>query len=406
MGSNPTPSAGVSCRLPNDSDVVTHNSPTTKVPHMRREFEELGERILPSAITPTLPMALADQSSHVLVGPAVPGSDNAASPAGQTTAAMHIPVAVGPWVLDDGQGVASSAAVAPKTQLYNSGGWVVDGYAPVLPSDPVFPVSVSGVSRGTFGELKISHQNGTQYPQVWSLKPQSALRPALYGGAFGETHYVTPTLWTTEFGFIQDMNITQIDIHKNPANSNQLELKGSASNAILRTNNLVIDLAKPTASLLTAKVSFTLTAVQHITIDPNHQALHEGFQIARMASHYISSADQDSDYASYVNSSGNQVRVNLHDQNGFIFQNPTTLGANRIVLGHSTSSPRATPTGFIDVSNPGRKHITAQGYDTFTTDPNADNVNLAANWDGAAASYKANQLIGQFSFTVGAKPPG
>ncbi len=92
--------------------------------------------------------------------------------------------------------------------------------------------------------------------------------------------------------------------------------------------------------------------------------------------------------------------------NGFIFTNPMPLGQASLMLVHTTTQPRDTPTLNIEFISPAPGEITPQGYVTQTDDPDDDNVDIWGNWDAANAQYAAGELIGNFEYVLEARAPG
>ena len=230
------------------------------------------------------------------------------------------------------------------------------------------------------------------------------MRAALPNTEWGGTFYATG-YWDCNAGFVQNMPITKLDIRLDPSNSKNLQLKGKASNQSFKANNFMLRLARPRIDTFAINVSYGLVATTAVCVDQTRQANHEGFRLARIASHYISSADQDNDQARYTNTLQKIVCANLQNQSGFILNNPTALGQSPLMLVHTTTHPRNTPTLALEFSAPPLGEITPQGYVMQTSDPNSDNVDLWGNWASARANYMKGEVIGSFSYMLRVTPP-
>ena len=262
---------------------------------------------------------------------------------------------------------------------------------------------------GTFSELKIFHgPSGMSRPQVFSVKGNGALRPALPpAGEFGATFYATG-YWDchSSVGFVQNLSILELDVIIDPDVPQNLLLVGAATNhESFGTSNLALRILPPQSSRVAAELSYTLLAERTFCVNAERQAQHEGFRIARMASNYISPETHDSDEAAYVDGSLAERRALLENGDTFVFESPDSLGLAELFLIHSDAEPRNTPTLSIRfLAPPGA--VTPQGYVTFSQDENDDNVDLWGNWTDAASSYGQGALIGDFRFALTATPPG
>lgn len=156
--------------------------------------------------------------------------------------------------------------------------------------------------------------------------------------------------------------------------------------------------------MVRAHVSYSLRANRDLCVDIQRQGQHEGFRVARIASNYLSTEVHDSDEAFYVDASGAFVCSRLTNQTGFIFNAPLPL-ASSLSLTHGDAAPRNTPSLAIIFSSPALGALTPQGFVTASSDPNDDNVDLWANWDGASASYVQGESIGSFSYDLIVTPP-
>jgi uncharacterized protein (TIGR03437 family) len=301
--------------------------------------------------------------------------------------------------------LVSSFALADDT-LLDKAGWVIAGTNDTGPNPRDIAVSVEAQSRGRYSELRIHYKMPGGIPQVFSVKGNGALRPVLPPpGEFGGTFYATG-YWDCQQGLIQNLAIMELDARVEESYPQRLRLSGKVSNlSSLEATDFTLLFWPPSAGAVRVEVSYTLAATRAFCVDQSRQAQREGFRIARIASNYISGQIHDSDQASYQDWLGTIFRVNLRNENGFIFFSPRPMGKSRLLLIHNDNQPRGTPTLSIKFIEPGPQEITPQGYATRSNDPNDDNIDLWGNWDRAKAQYAQGERIGRFVYTLEATPP-
>jgi hypothetical protein len=295
------------------------------------------------------------------------------------------------------------------TTLFDNGVWAITGGSDTGPNPWEIQVSVEGQFAGDFSELKVFHfMSGIGFPQVFSVKGNGALRPALPTGKFGGTFYTTG-YWDSDSGFIQTMPIVGLDVRLHPADSTILQFIGQISNMCsLEASDFTMNVYPASLDSFRVDVSYNLVASADFRVDAARQAQHEGFRIARIASNFISEDVHDSDQASYTDTAGNEIRTDLVNETGFVFADSISLppmGELELHLVHTDSLPRNTGTLILRFSEPPIEEITPQGFVTYTVDPADDNVDLWGNWDGAGTAYGAADTVGSFNYTLLARPP-
>ncbi len=300
--------------------------------------------------------------------------------------------------------------VYADTKIFEQSGWIVDGATDSAPNARKIRVTVNGVLKGKFSELKIFRAVGVgDFRQVFSVKGSGALRPSMPNGVFGGTFYGAG-YWDCDpnvgnDGFVQHLFINKLDLSLDAGNV--LRMRGKAANGnSLRAPDFTLRFFPSVKKKIIAEVNYKLVATRDFCLDETRQDQHEGFRIARIASNYISPAVHDSDVARYVNAAQQTVCANLQNQNGFILNEPTTLGQAALTLAHTSNLPEKDPTLAIEFIQPPLSQITPQGYVSESSDPNDDNVDFWANWDGARASYLKGEVVRRFAYKLKASAPG
>jgi hypothetical protein len=299
------------------------------------------------------------------------------------------------------------SAPSAETRLFEGAGWEVWCAADSGAAPRSMAVSVRGGSPRRCSELKVRRRmEGFGRPQVFSIKGIGALRPALPPpGAFGATFYASG-YWDCRLGLRQTLAIETLDLSLEPAQPGTLRFAGRAANLpTLAAPDFVLELEPPSASGVSAALSYTLVAAEDVCVRPEKQALKEGFRIARAASNYISGAVHDSDGVEYVDREGRPVCAPLVNREDFALPAPAPLGSAPLTLLHRRPVPRATPSAAIRFIEPPPGEVTPQGYVTGTLDPDADNIDLWGNWDAARSSYRAGERIGRFRYRIEARAP-
>jgi hypothetical protein len=247
------------------------------------------------------------------------------------------------------------------TKIFEQGDWIVSGATDAAANARKIRVTVGGVLKGKFSELKIARRaSAGDFPQVFSVKGSGALRAALPKGVFGGTFYGTG-YWDCDgnVGFQQQFVIKKLDLTLDAGNV--LRLRGKATNGTMRAPDFTLRVLPSLKNRITVEVNYKLVATRDFCVDETRQDNHEGFRIARVASNYISPSVHDSDLARYINAAQQVVCVALQNQNGLILNEPTTLGQSPITLAHTSNLPEKDPTLTIEFIQPPLSQIVPQG---------------------------------------------
>jgi hypothetical protein len=314
-------------------------------------------------------------------------------------------------------GLAGLALAVPATgpadeQVFQQGGWVVDGASETGQDPHPIRVSVGGAFVGVFSELKVFDADPLCCFQTASVKGSGAIRaiplpPAQWGATFHGTGYWDCDPAVASGGFVQSLRITDLDLRLDPADPSRLRMDGVASNLeSFEASDLVLRFDPPGVAATRVELAYTLVATRDFCIDPLRQGSHEGFRAARMASNYLSAAVHDSNRALYPGVPKALVEAELRNLTGFVFPSPLPLAGERLYLVHDDALPRATPTLRIRFLAPTGPAIVPQGFVTASTDPSADNVDLWGNWQAAPGSFAEGETVGAFHFELAALAPG
>jgi hypothetical protein len=303
------------------------------------------------------------------------------------------------------------------TVLYNDGVWIVNGIDAGTNLDYI-EVSVGGQPVGSFTELTVQRFFAGGLPLIYSIQADGALQPAVpptgaLGGAFHLTSY-----WDCYLGQQPDARIISLNIQPNSKNFNYLKFNGVLSNGTtLQATDLKMKLYLPNDSTVRLDVRYKLYATFNICIDPSHQQAGEGFQVARMASNYISTQVKDNDGANVKGFVGpvcgccgckwqkGGVCANFTNETGYIYPYFVWMANTQALMLHSLAGPRNTAALRIGIKKPSRKNCGVDGYTVFTTDPTEDNVTLWVNWQTAKPSYGAGQKVQAVRLTLDALLP-
>jgi hypothetical protein len=311
-----------------------------------------------------------------------------------------------------GLALAVPATAAADVQVFQQGGWVVDGASDTGQDPHEIRVSVDGGFVGVFSELKVFDADPVCCFQTASVKGSGAIRavplpPAEWGATFHGPGYWDCDPAVGNGGFVQSLRITDLDLRLDPADPSRLRMDGVASNlASFEASDLVLRFDPPGAAATRVELAYTLVATRGFCIDPLRQGSHEGFRAARMASNHLSAAVHDSNRALYLGVPMVAVEAELGNLTGFVFPSPVPLAGQRLYLVHDDALPRATPTLRIRFLAPTGPAIVPQGFVTASTDPSDDNVDLWGNWQAAPGSFAQGQTVGAFHLELAALAPG
>jgi hypothetical protein len=315
------------------------------------------------------------------------------------------------------------AVLSPKvladTNLVFEGGWVVDGTDDTGTNASDITMSVNGHAVGAFSELLVSYDVGdTGVVAVATVKGSGEIRlalppPGVFGGSFYTTGY-----WDCDAGFVPGLSITKLDVRERGGRVKELMFRGTVSNLVSMTaKNFIITMYPPQLDSFRADVSYTLFATTNFCVDQVTHTNQDDFEVARMASNYISTNVNENDETRYFKQTEHDCYVyfcitkrksfcnTLTNQDGFVIDDPPRLGEGLVDLVHSQDLPAETPTLSVRFITPPAGQIEPQGYVTSSADPTAQNVSFWGNWVRARSQYRKRQVVGRFSYTLEVDSP-
>jgi hypothetical protein len=311
------------------------------------------------------------------------------------------------------------AAPVITNTLYNDGLWIVQGINDTAAALPRIAVSVDSAPTGAFTSLRVARLYGSDYSQIYTIESAGRLLPTvpangIVGGAFQLTGY-----WDCSGGARMDLRIATLNILPNKKNASALQFRGTLTDdTALQSQNLALKLDMPDAGTVRLNARYTLTASAYICVDQWRQNTGEGWQVARMAAHYLAPGNSANDTArvfAYLD----QVCDCCHcwwltgslcspfiNETGYIFSYQAWMAGSQLRMLNTRLDPPNTATLAIEVRKPNRKECSVQGYLTATTDPATNNARLWINWDFPQFDYPAGQKIRKFHFDLLAQLPG
>jgi hypothetical protein len=88
-----------------------------------------------------------------------------------------------------------------------------------------------------------------------------------------------------------------------------------------------------------------------------------------------------------------------------VIDSPNRLRDRDIDLFHTSNLPGETPTLSVEMFAPSPHAVKAQGFVTETSDPDARNVALWADWVDVKREHKLGKSVGWFAFALEAREP-
>lgn len=313
---------------------------------------------------------------------------------------------------------AFSARCVADTLIYNDGVWIVNGADEADPGLNRIGVSLAGQPVGRFTELKVFRSFGGGFPQIFTIQANGGLQPAVPpSGDFGGTFHLT-RYWDCFAGLQPDLRITTLNIQPNSKKFNTLNFNGNLSNATsLQATDLTLQLVLPDNDTVRLAVRYTLYATRSICVDPWRQQYGEGFQVARIASNYISSQIHDNDGAKVNGVAGvtcdccgcfsvaGHICASFFNAAAYVFPFPIRMKGPTLLAVNWQPGAQNTAALRIVTKRPSPPKSSVQGVTVFSTDPTADNVNLWLNWPYANSQYTPGQKVGMFRFSLEATLP-
>jgi hypothetical protein len=198
----------------------------------------------------------------------------------------------------------------------------------------------------------------------------------------------------------------------------ELVFKGKVSNFVsMAAKDFTITMYPPTLDSFRANVTYTLVATTNFCIDQVTHTNQDDFEVARMASNYVSTNVNENDETRYIKQTAHDCYVyfcttrtksycnTFTNADGFVIDDPPRLGQSVVNFVHTEDLPAETPTLTIRFVTPPSGRIRPQCYLTPSTDPTAQNVSLWGNWIDARPRYRNRQRISRFSYTLEVDSP-
>jgi hypothetical protein len=175
----------------------------------------------------------------------------------------------------------------------------------------------------------------------------------------------------------------------------------------------------PKARLMEAELSYTLTATTNFCVDKFTHTNDDNFEVARMASNYLSPDVNENDGARFVKVTSHFCVLEfcfttkksfcyaLADEDRLLITNkPPKLGGNTIWLMNNGNSPTNTPTLAVKFMSPSSGQLRPQGLESATVDPTAENVSYWGNWAEVKGMYRAKKKVAKVRYMLEVSTPG
>jgi hypothetical protein len=320
-----------------------------------------------------------------------------------------------------GIGAVTGRAAFADTNLVNEKFWAVDGTDDSATNASSIAVTVKGQAMGAFTELAFSYNiDGTNVVPVCLVKGSGEIQMAVPNGPFGGSFFLTG-YWDCDAGYVPTMVISNLDIRLKGGKEPMVELKGKISNQVsMAAKNFELMVFVPKPQLMKAELNYTLMATTDFCVDEIVHTNEDNFQVARMASNYLSPATNENDVARFVKGTsqtcvlefcggGSQKSICyvLADQDSLVVTNHSPrLGGNPITLMNDGSSSNNTPTLAVRFMNPSPGQIRPQGLESASSDPTAENVSYWGDWVGEKGTYRAKKKVEKMRYILEVSSPG
>ena len=300
---------------------------------------------------------------------------------------------------------------AADTNLLSSGKWAVDGTTDLATNLPTIRV-VAGKTPLRVSELKFYYSfDGTNLVQVFSINASGNFQPALpppgeVGGAFQLGSYRD-----CEHGVVGPLAVTDLALPSKAKHNGVLQLTGALSNGdSLRGDKLVLTFQPPLTNSIRVDVQCRLMATRNFCVAQTAATEQDKFHVVTMTAGYLSPTDYENNWTQYIwlaekhcfgwygcwtRYKSDCVSV-TNQPPGYLINAPHGLGKPWLVLGHTSATPRATPSLQVAFRSPG---VRPQGFLAVPT------VELWGNWSGIKTSYKAKQSVTRLNCTLAATAP-
>jgi hypothetical protein len=319
-----------------------------------------------------------------------------------------------------GIGAMAACAAFADTNLVNKKFWVVDGTDDSATNASSITVSTNGYAVGAFTELAFSYNiDGTNVVPVGVVKGSGEIQMAVPYGPFGGSFFLTG-YWDCDAGYVPTMVISNLDIRLKGGKAPVLELKGKISNQVsMAAKDFELKVLVPKARLMEAELSYTLTATTNFCVDKFTHTNDDNFEVARMASNYLSPDVNENDGARFVKVTSHFCVLEfcfttkksfcyaLADEDRLLITNkPPKLGGNTIWLMNNGNSPTNTPTLAVKFMSPSSGQLRPQGLESATVDPTAENVSYWGNWAEVKGMYRAKKKVAKVRYMLEVSTPG
>ena len=315
--------------------------------------------------------------------------------------------------------IAGSAAFA-DTNLVNEKFWVVDGTDDLATNASSITVTTNDHAVGAFSELAFSYNvGGTNLVPGGVVKGSGEIQMAVPDGPFGGSFFLTG-YWDRDAGYVPTMVISNLDIRLKGGRAPVVTLKGKISNLVsmaARDFELIMMVPKP--QLMEAELSYTLTAMTNFYVDDVIHTNQDNFQVARMASNYLSAETNENSVARFVkvtshfcvlefcSTTRKSFCYSLANQDSPVVTNkPPTLGGSTIWLVNDGTVNTNSPTLAVKFMNPSAGKLRPQGLETATSDPTAENVSYWGNWGHVKKTYRARKKVTKVRYMLEVSSPG
>ena len=315
------------------------------------------------------------------------------------------------------------AAFSPKvladTNILATASWIVDGTTDSGTNASDITMTVNGRAAGAFSELLISYNVGdTGDVAVAIIKGTGEISmalppPGVFGGSFYSTGY-----WDCNAGFVPGLSITQLDVRERGGRVKELYFRGKVSNFVsMAAKDFIITMYPPQLDSFRANVTYTLTATTNFCVDQVTHTNQDDFEIARMASNYVSTNVNENDETRYIKQTAHDCYVyfcttrtksfcnSFTNANGFVIDDPPRLGQSVVNFVHTQDLPAETPSLSIRFVTPPSGRIRPQCYLTPSVDPTAQNVSLWGDWIDARPEYRNRQRVSRVGYTLEVDSP-
>ena len=322
-----------------------------------------------------------------------------------------------------GIGVMAGQAAFADTNLVNEKFWVVDGTDDLATNASSMTVTTNGQAVGAFSELAFSYNiDGTNVVPVGVVKGSGEIQMAVPFGPFGGSFFLTG-YWDCDAGYVPTMVISNLDIRLKGGRAPVVEMKGKISNLVsMEAKDFQLIMMVPKPQLMQAELSYTLTATTNFCVAGvdgfTSHTNQDNFQVARMASNYLSPETNEDSIARFVKVTGSTCVLEycsttrhsfchaLANQDSLVVTNkPPKLGGNTIWLMNNGKVNANSPTLAVKFMSPPAGRLRPQGLETATTDPTAENVSFWANWSEVKETYRAGKKVTTVRYMLEVSPP-